>query len=139
VVKDQVDAQMDERLASFVVDSHHRSHPANEVDELEAAANGNAAGGDAARPWQAANAIDQDTLKMYIAYAKKHCHPKLQDADTAKMVQVRVHACRACMHFSLCMTVRNVLLFCFSKTHANPNQSRLVTASTATHACNILF
>ena len=28
VVKDQVDAQMDERLASFVVDSHHRSHPA---------------------------------------------------------------------------------------------------------------
>lgn len=89
VVKDQVDSQMDERLASFVVDSHHRSHPANDMDELEAAASGVAGGGnDPARPWQAANAIDQDTLKTYMAYAKKHCHPKLQDADTAKMVQV---------------------------------------------------
>lgn len=88
MVKDQVDAQMDERLASFVVESHHRSHPANEVDELEAAANGGAGNDDPARPWQAANAIDQDTLKTYMAYAKTHCHPKLQDADTAKMVQV---------------------------------------------------
>lgn len=89
VVKDQVDAQMDERLASFVVDSHHRSHPANDVDELEAAATGAAGAADGARPWQAANVIDQETLKTYIAYAKRHCHPKLQDADTAKMVQVR--------------------------------------------------
>lgn len=79
---------MDERLASFVVDSHHRSHPANEVDELEAAATGGA-GADGARPWQPTNGIDQEALRTYIAYAKKHCHPKLQDADTAKMVQVR--------------------------------------------------
>ena len=91
VVKDQVDAQMDERLAKFVVQSHHHSHPANDMDELQRAAAGEAAA--ATRPGQAANAIDQELLRLYIAYAKKHCHPKLQDADTAKMVQVRCPCC----------------------------------------------
>jgi hypothetical protein len=38
---------------------------------------------------QAENLVDQSLLKLYIAYAKKHCHPKLQDADTEKMVQAR--------------------------------------------------
>ena len=33
--------------------------------------------------------VDQGLLKLYIAYAKKNCHPKLQDADTEKMVQAR--------------------------------------------------
>lgn len=89
VVKDQVDTQMDERLAQFVVQSHHHSHPANQMDELQRAAAGEAVA--AAAPGQAANAIDQDLLRLYIAYAKKNCHPKLQDADTAKMVQACPH------------------------------------------------
>lgn len=89
VVKDTVDAQLDERLAKFVVESHHNSHPANMLDELERAAAGPGAAAAAAQPWQAENLVDQSLLKLYIAYAKKHCHPKLQDADTEKMVQVR--------------------------------------------------
>lgn len=87
VVKDQVDPQMDERLAKFVVQSHHHSHPSNQMDELQRAAAGEAAA--VAPPGATANAIDQGLLRLYIAYAKKNCHPKLQDADTAKMVQVR--------------------------------------------------
>lgn len=89
VVKDTVDAQADERLAKFVVESHHRSHPANAMDELDRAATGAAA---AAAPAAAAGgpaAVDQDLLKLYIAFAKANCHPKLQDADTDKMVQAR--------------------------------------------------
>ena len=78
-----MDPAMDERLAKFVVNSHHHSHPANHMDELERAAVG--AAGPAA--WQAGNLVEQELLKMYIAYAKAHCHPKLQDADTEKMVQ----------------------------------------------------
>jgi DNA replication licensing factor MCM2 len=82
---------MDERLATFVVQSHHSSHPANSVDELERAAGGSG-GAAAGPPGQSATTIDQGTLRLYIAYAKKHCHPKLQDADTEKMVQVRSQA-----------------------------------------------
>ena len=40
VVKDTVDAQADERLARFVVDSHSASHPSLAVDELDQAAMG---------------------------------------------------------------------------------------------------
>ena len=33
--------------------------------------------------------IDQRLLRLYIAYAKAHCHPTLQHADTEKMIQAR--------------------------------------------------
>lgn len=94
-----MDAALDERLAKFVVESHHNSHPANTMDELERAAAGAAA---PAAPWQADNLVEQPLLKLYIAYAKRHCHPKLQDADTEKMVQVRSRFCMlcACMAFA---------------------------------------
>jgi hypothetical protein len=84
VVKDQVDPQLDERLAKFVVESHHKSHPSNAIDELDRAAMGAVAVPDA----QQGLTIDQNLLKLYIAYAKQNCHPKLQNADTNKMVQV---------------------------------------------------
>eukprot|EP00892_Ulva_mutabilis_P011114 jgi/Ulvmu1/8375/UM042_0081.1 len=107
VVKDQVDPQLDERLARFVVQSHHHSHPANDMDELQRAAAGEAAA--AARPGQAANTIDQELLRMYIAYAKKNCHPKLQDADTAKMVQVYIELRReAGMTHAMPVAVRHL-------------------------------
>jgi DNA replication licensing factor MCM2 len=84
VVKDQVDPQKDERLAKFVVESHHQSHPSNAVDELDRAVMGAAA----PPASQQGDTIDQNLLKLYIAYAKQNCHPKLQNADTNKMVQV---------------------------------------------------
>lgn len=127
VVKDQVDPQMDERLAKFVVQSHHHSHPANQMDELQRAAAGEAAAG-VPPPGLSANAIDQDLLRLYIAYAKKHCHPKLQDADTSKMVQVRplhgAHPCRVQRRFACglrmcCRLTATILpsMRCFSSLH----------------------
>ena len=115
VVKDTVDAALDERLAKFVVESHHNSHPANTMDELERAAAGAAA---PAAPWQADNLVEQPLLKLYIAYAKRHCHPKLQDADTEKMVQVRSRFCMlcACMAFAFVRS-RFSRHFCARCTH----------------------
>lgn len=74
-----MDPSIDEKLADFVVDSHIAAHP-NRAGELEA------------REQQAATddaVIAQEMLKKYITYAKQNVHPKLTEADTERIVQVK--------------------------------------------------
>eukprot|EP00043_Microstomoeca_roanoka_P004604 m.50719 g.50719 ORF g.50719 m.50719 type:complete len:889 (-) comp12568_c0_seq1:304-2970(-) len=76
VVKDVVDAVKDERLASFVVQSHMRSHPAsNDMDVT-------IVNGEDAPP------LSQELLRKYIQYAKRTVHPKLQQMDQDKIAKL---------------------------------------------------
>lgn len=72
VVRDVVDPVKDERLASFVVRSHMRSHPSADAVPMD---DGSAEG-----------PIPQDLLRKYLLYAKKAVHPKLQ-AQAADKIQ----------------------------------------------------
>ena len=82
VVRDEVDFYQDKALATFVINSHIKSHPSGyeteeeknqnlleqvyeEVDEKEL--------------------ISQEMLKKYIIYSKKTVHPKLTDVDKEKI------------------------------------------------------
>ena len=87
VLQDIVDPVVDEQLATFVVNSHMRSHPdykAPEVDHVAGAADGiefnvNTLDRDGPQP------IDQKTLKQYIMYARAHTRPVLHALDSEKV------------------------------------------------------
>ncbi|KAF2152754.1 MCM-domain-containing protein [Myriangium duriaei CBS 260.36] len=81
VVRDTVDPSEDERLASFVVNSHGRAHPTGE-----------ALNGDmdldilAAQPQK--GEINQELLRKYILYAREKCRPKLYQIDQDKIARL---------------------------------------------------
>ena len=108
VLQDIVDPIIDEQLATFVVDSHMRSHPDYQslmepIDEGEPdGPDSNAGDASAGRKRKAGTAlaasdgddgpepIDQALLKKYIIYARSHVRPVLRHVDTEK-VSRRVH------------------------------------------------
>lgn len=77
MIRDTVDPVNDERLASFVVASHARSHPDARPEEGPEAAAGDA------------DVLSQGMLRKYVTYAKQTCRPRLQLADHDKIAQVR--------------------------------------------------
>jgi DNA replication licensing factor MCM2 len=97
VVRDTVDPSEDERLASFVVNSHGRAHPvlssalgaqtqttsANDetMDVDESQSNGFTSG----KPH---SPIPQELLRKYILYAREHCRPKLYQIDQDKIARL---------------------------------------------------
>ncbi|KAG7810749.1 hypothetical protein KL921_002377 [Ogataea angusta] len=74
VVRDLVHPEADERLAGFVIDSHMRSHPAEEDGEREKE--------------QEISPIKQEFLVKYIHYARTRVHPKLNQMDMDKVSRV---------------------------------------------------
>lgn len=76
MIRDTVDAVNDERLASFVVASHARSHP-----DAPPEAGPEAAAGDG-------EVLSQEMLRKYVTYAKQTCRPRLALADHDKIAQV---------------------------------------------------
>lgn len=135
VVRDIVDYASDHALATFVLQSHARSHPLyippdNEQDQ-SAVANpqqqGHAAGTDSMDidgpphlnffPNGAGNRhasgntgpINQELLRKYIMYAKTHVHPRLSvQADINKIVNVYVEMRKEGSSGGVPMTVRHV-------------------------------
>ena len=98
VVRDTVEPEEDERLASFVVNSHGRAHPNaqahaaepkkmdvddEEEDEDEDEEN-SALPFDSQEPKQE-GAIPQDLLRKYILYAREKVVPKLYQIDQDKV------------------------------------------------------
>ncbi|TGZ85630.1 MCM-domain-containing protein [Ascodesmis nigricans] len=77
VVRDTVDPEVDELLASFVVGSHARSHPASVADDENTTS-----------PTPQASLIPQDLLRKYIVYAREHCQPKLHQMDREKIARL---------------------------------------------------
>ncbi|KAI5777233.1 MCM2/3/5 family-domain-containing protein [Geopyxis carbonaria] len=71
VVRDTVDPEVDELLANFVVESHHRSHPScTESTEATTPLN---------------SPVPQDLLRKYILYARERVQPKLHQMDHDKV------------------------------------------------------
>ncbi|EGW34288.1 uncharacterized protein SPAPADRAFT_148936 [Spathaspora passalidarum NRRL Y-27907] len=96
VVRDLVNPESDERLASFVVDSHMRSHPTNEIEDDED--DDTAATAQRSRSAkindlnkqkeQEISPIPQDLLVKYIQYARVKVQPKLHQMDMDKVARV---------------------------------------------------
>jgi len=89
VIKDEVEAETDDALAAFVINSHMKSHP--EV---------NGGKDDTTEDWLKRNLLEerkggvsekdlipQHILKKYIIYARKHVHPKLNEIDKEKVTK----------------------------------------------------
>ena len=75
---------VDERLASFVVNSHMRSHPDTNIHhngnnfELENDRGGN----------DGIQQIDQKLLKQYLVYARTNTRPVMHAVDSEKVVKL---------------------------------------------------
>lgn len=93
VVRDLVNPELDERLASFVIDSHMRSHPANTEDVID---DEEMKGEESATRQQRINQakmdeispISQDMLVKYINYARVKVTPRLHQMDMDKVAKV---------------------------------------------------
>ena len=81
VVRDEVDYYQDKALATFVINSHIKSHP----DELEPEYLSATLLDDESLKVNEDDLIPQDLLKKYILYARKFIHPKLTDVDKEKI------------------------------------------------------
>ncbi|KAA8646502.1 MCM DNA helicase complex subunit MCM2 [Aspergillus tanneri] len=116
VVRDLVDPTEDERLASFVVESHHRANPARPQRDQDGNlidADGNLIDEEGYRIDDKGNRlpptqeeldirerakqkeaeekegeIPQELLRKYILYAREHCHPKLYQIDQDKVARL---------------------------------------------------
>jgi len=78
VLKDEADAVQDERLADHVICSHIRSHPEANGDDKQV------------KPKIQEKAshvepIDQELLKNYIVFARKHVFPQITSIDKEKL------------------------------------------------------
>ncbi|KAG2730841.1 hypothetical protein G9P44_005990 [Scheffersomyces stipitis] len=100
VVRDLVNPESDERLASFVIDSHMRSHPTNtediEDDEAETGEEGDGVRRTRREKISQLNKqkeseispISQELLMKYINYARVKVQPKLHQMDMDKVARV---------------------------------------------------
>ena len=89
VVRDTVDPSEDERLASFVVNSHGRAHPNTRAEaekemEIEGDEDGPENGGEP----KVEGTIPQELLRKYILYAREKCFPKLYQIDEDKVARL---------------------------------------------------
>jgi DNA replication licensing factor MCM2 len=75
VVRDTVDPVSDEKLATFVVKSHSRSHPEADADAATAVE---------VDP----DILPQDMLRKYITFSKQQTKPKMNAGDYDKIAQV---------------------------------------------------
>ena len=86
VVRDTVDPAEDQRLASFVVNSHGRAHPSTRAavsEETEIEDDEDGSGGE-----QRIEGISQELLRKYILYAREKCFPKLYQMDQDKVARL---------------------------------------------------
>ncbi|PVH21839.1 hypothetical protein CXQ85_000832 [Candidozyma haemuli] len=96
VVRDLVNPESDERLASFVVDSHMRSHPSNDEDVFKDDDDNMDEGKSRREKITQSNEqreseispIPQETLAKYISYARAKVSPKLHQMDMDKVALV---------------------------------------------------
>ncbi|PJF19878.1 DNA helicase [Paramicrosporidium saccamoebae] len=112
VVRDTVDATIDERLARFVVGSHIRSHPEADTilaDTLQADT-----------LIQTVEPLPQPLLKKYLLYAKSRIRPELSQMDVDKIARLYADLRRESLATgSIPITVRHIeSLVRMSEAHA---------------------
>lgn len=84
VVKDEVDVNSDTALATFVINSHIKSHPTNDKgreDTVKDLLLEDSYGNSTRDP----NLIPQDLLKKYILYARQFVKPQLTEINKEKI------------------------------------------------------
>jgi DNA replication licensing factor MCM2 len=105
VIKDEVNEEVDDALATFVINSHMKNHPEVAIatkqieiygeDQLEKKAiaqqwlNQNLLNDSKIRAMaeNQADQMDQAILRKYIIYARRNVHPKLTEIDKEKVTQ----------------------------------------------------
>jgi DNA replication licensing factor MCM2 len=90
VVRDTVDPAEDERLATFVVNSHGRAHPTmssaqGSQSQADAPQSMDVDGDETIGP---KTDIPQELLRKYILYARERCRPKLYQIDQDKIARL---------------------------------------------------
>ncbi|KAL6063587.1 MCM DNA helicase complex subunit [Balamuthia mandrillaris] len=95
VVRDTVDPIIDECLASFVVNSHLRSHPEFIAEED---GGGPVTSLPVRKGEKEKEPISQDMLRKYITYAKRHCFPQLRNPDMYKLENLYAELRAASQH-----------------------------------------
>ncbi|ODV79938.1 MCM-domain-containing protein [Suhomyces tanzawaensis NRRL Y-17324] len=92
IVRDLVNPELDERLASFVIDSHMRSHPTEAGDEDDENTDSRQARTERLNQQKESeiSPIPQDLLAKYIHYARVKVQPKLHQMDMDKVSRVYV-------------------------------------------------
>lgn len=94
VIRDEPNDDIDDALATFVINSHMKNHPANNAlhQEDDAAAlqqkehmTSALLAEDNIEKIKAEMVLDQELLKKYIIYAKRHVNPKLNEIDKDKV------------------------------------------------------
>ena len=77
VVKDEIDKVIDEKLATFVINSHIMSHPFGFEEDIKL--------NDRDIEQNNLETLSQEQLKKYIIYARKNITPKLGDVNKEKI------------------------------------------------------
>jgi len=103
VIRDEVNEEQDDALATFVINSHIKSHPEvvrdlNSSRGFDETTEEDKQLQQATQHWLSKtllddrrvyiskdDLIDQDILKKYIIYARKNIHPKLNEIDREKV------------------------------------------------------
>lgn len=86
VIRDEVDQHADDALATFVINSHIKSHPLAKEEEYQEEL-GNTLLDDSRLQTSTDRIIPQDLLKKYIIYCRKFVNPKLTDVEKERIAE----------------------------------------------------
>ena len=89
VIRDEAKEEIDDSLATFVLNSHMRSHPVakralaedEKYVEFKEMVESNLLDETNVMKTEARMQVDQELLTKYIMYAKRNVHPKLNEID----------------------------------------------------------
>jgi DNA replication licensing factor MCM2 len=139
VVRDTVDPESDERLAKFVVESHGRSHPTINPEDVNSTAmeteheqqlrQEQAADHDAQRQGE----IPQELLRKYILYARNNVRPKLYQIDQDKIARLFSDMRRESLATGAYPITVSIIPFGYEN-EANANNQRLGPSFGSHHA-----
>lgn len=125
-VKDHVDPIADEQLASFVVQSHARSHPDHAGDIKAEDIN--------------PDHIAQPLLRKYIVYARHKCKPKLGNLNTAKISRLYADLRKESIVGGMPIAVRHMeSIIRMSEAHARMHLREHVTEEDADKAISTML
>ncbi|KRX22824.1 DNA replication licensing factor MCM2 [Trichinella nelsoni] len=146
VVRDTVDVLDDERLAKFVVGSHMRHHPDNDVNKNTSqdpptqmsSADENVTQFDESSGLEL---IPQEILRKYIMYAREMVHPTLNKMDQDKVARIYSDLRRESLATgSIPITVRHVeSIIRLSEAHAKLRLRNYVSDDDVSVAIQILL
>ncbi|TPP40543.1 MCM2/3/5 family protein [Leishmania donovani] len=141
VVRDEVNVELDERLATFICDSHMRNHPRTQEetrllqrDRHEELSRLRYALENADKP------LPQSLLRKYILFAKSHCFPRISNIDPDTIARLYVELRQESKHGGIAITVRHMeSVIRLSEAHARVHLREYVTDEDVTAAVSLFL